>query len=644
MAVTVLVVWIGLSLVRAATAHGFGLTPIPISPVTVAVPIAKAVASVPLKAAVSALLSILEAIFGGIQAKLITGVINGLLAIPNFNSGHVAQLERTTVAIAAGMLSAVLTLSIVRYYIVGLTSGGSGGFEALQGIARVVGAVGFIIAWGGIFNEVVQIPKMFNAALLGSGSVQHSVALLFDAALVVGGGAFAINVGLGLIFVILIGFLAAIVFIALLWMKVLLSVLMMFLYVAMPLCVALWPVPELGWLAAAALKALFVGLLVPCVWAILFALSAAVNADVLTWAPSHSIIDTVIIRPLAGITLMILCITIPRSLMRTAMIGPGGQTGGWRVWRTVTFGMFALRGAAGAGRAVATAAVEGQPTARRMIDSLPSAVRPPTEPGQGTLAGRMVFGRSGFGEQSRQRPAAEEKQKPKQTNASSSQPSERDPAPDAKAGTAESTGQAIRRQEAGFSVPGIQRPAYDRAAIDRAWQGMHAASQMSPPSGDDVAAAMGEFRGETQRAIAAYQRANPSRMRQWAAHHAGSESLSDSQRAAVLTVGSAPKAALESGISKAMNVVDAQPGEAPSAAGHARAPGASQQPGSPSAGTGPASQSDPNRPSSASGPAAPSPSEPPGTRNLGSALEQPPSPPPGGHVARVDHDPEPFIE
>lgn len=570
----------------------------------------------PADAALSALLKVLQAIFGGVEAKLITAVINGLLAVPNFNSGHVAQLEHTTVAIAAGMLSAVLTLSIVRYYVVGLTSGGSGGFEALQGITRVVGAVGFIIAWGGIFNEVVQIPKMFNAALLGSGSVQHSVALLFDAALVVGGGAFAINAGLGLIFVILIGFIAAIVFIALLWMKVLLSVLMMFLYVTMPLCVALWPVPELGWLAASALRALFVGLLVPCVWAILFSLSAAVNADVLTWAPSHSIIDTVIIRPLAGITLMILCITIPRSLMRTAMIGPGNQASGWRVWRTVTFGMFALRGAAGAGRAVASAAVEGQPTAQRMIDALPSAVRPPTEPGQGTLAGRMVFGRSGFGENS-ERPAAQDKQKPKQADAPPPQQSEQDPAPDPKARAAKSTGEAIRRQEAGFSVPGIERPAYDRAAIDRAWQGMHATSQMSPPTGNDVAAAMGEFPADTQRAIAAYQSANPNKMRQWAAHHAGSESLSDSQRAAVLTIGSAPKSALENGIGKAMKVVDAQVNEAPPATG-------------------------PSQPSPPAG--APGASEQPSSRNLGSALEQPPSPPPGGHLSRDLPDPEPFIE
>ena len=634
-----LVAWVVVSLIRAATARALDLEPLPVSPVTVAIPVAKAVgkavASVPLKAAVSALLSVLEAIFGGVEAKLITGVINGLLAVPNFNSGHVAALEHTTVAISAGMLSAVLTLSIVRYYVVGLSNGGSGGFEALQGVARVVGAVGFIIVWSGVFNEVVQIPKMFDAALLGSGSVQHSVALLFDAALVVGAGAFALNAGLGLIFVVLIGFLAAIVFIALLWMKVLLSVLMMFLYVAMPLCVALWPVPELGWLAASALKALFVGLLVPCVWALLFSLSAAVNADVLTWAPSHSIIDTVIIKPLAGITLMILCITIPRSLMRTAMIGPGNTAGGWRVWRTVTFGMFALRGAAGVGRAVASAATEGQPAAQRMIDALPSPVRPPSKPGEGPLAGRIVFGRSGFGNQGSQ-PGATGKEKPKAPPAPEAK---QDTAPDAATVAAESAGSAIRRQEAAFSVPGVERPAYDRAAVDRAWQGMHARSQMSPPRAGEVAGAMREFPADTQRAIAAYQRANPGRMRQWAAHHAGSPSLSERQRAAVLTLGSAPKAALESGIGAAMKATDAQARSGAAATKAERTPNAAGQPTTAHNGGGeqPAAPSPRTEPASQSGASA---GEQPDA-NLGGALEGPPS---GEASVRDLPDPEPFIE
>src|SRR5665213_2961360 len=310
----------------------------------------------PVDTVVEGFIKLLQAIFGGIEARLITGVINALLTVPNFDNGNVAALEKSSVAIAAGMLSAVLSLSILRYYLVGLGDQGSGGFEALQAISRLTGAVGFIILWPGIFNTTVEIPKLFTAAILAGGGVQHNVALLFDAALVLGSGSFLIGGGVGLIFVIIIGLLAATVFIALIWMKVLLSVLLMFLYVSTPFAVALWPIPELSWLFTAAMKTLLVALMVPCVWAILFALSAAINTDVLTWVPTHSIIDTVIVRPLAGITLMMLCVTIPRFLIRTAMIGPHSQPRGGRLWRAVAVGVLGSRVTTGAARAVAGAA------------------------------------------------------------------------------------------------------------------------------------------------------------------------------------------------------------------------------------------------------------------------------------------------
>src|ERR1700720_834942 len=121
----------------------------------------------PVDTVVEGFVKLLQALFGGIEARLITGVGRALLTIPNFDNGNVAALEKTCVAISAGMLSAVLTLSIVRYYIAGLGDQGSGGFEALQALSRLAGAVGLIILWPGIFNTVVQVPKLFTAALLG---------------------------------------------------------------------------------------------------------------------------------------------------------------------------------------------------------------------------------------------------------------------------------------------------------------------------------------------------------------------------------------------------------------------------------------------------------------------------------------------
>jgi hypothetical protein len=517
----------------------------------------------PAEAGLEALLKVLEAIFGGIEAKLVAGVIKGLLTIPRFDEGHVAQLEHTTVALSAGMLSAVLTLSILRYYLAGLTDSGSGGWEAMQGLIRVIGAVGFIIAWPSIFSELVQIPQAFNTALLGSASVQHSVATLFEGSLVLGGTAFALSSGLGLIFVVLIGFISASVFIALLWMKVLLSVMMMFLYVAMPLCVALWPVSEMSWLATSAMRSLFVALIVPCVWALLFSLSAAVNADVLTWAPSPSVIDTVIIRPLAGITLMLLCITIPRFLIRTAMIGPHGQPGGggWKVWRTVTFGMFAARMAAGGGQTIAAAAVEGHQGAQRMIDALPSQVRPPSGPGEGSLGGRVIFGRSGF---------------PKGGGSGGKPQGGGDQGGSGEGGAPGSGGEPPQTRES-LRVAGIQSPAYDGAAVDAAGSDMYQRSRTAPSSARAVADAMGKLPPETQRGIADFHGADHQQLRNLLAHNVQSPSLSEGQREALWTIGSARNREVEQGIGTALGALNAQRPAAPTPA--AGAPAGQQAPG-----------------------------------------------------------------
>jgi hypothetical protein len=579
----------------------------------------------PVDAVVEGFLKILQAIFGGIEARLIAGVINALLTIPNFDSGHVAELERTTVAIAAGMLTAVLTLSILRYYIAGLTDSGSGGFEALQGLARVVGAVSFIILWPGLFNEVVKIPRLFNEALLGSGSVQHNVALLFDAALVLGSGAFAVGAGVGLIFVILIGFIAALVFIALLWMKVLLSVLLMFLYVTMPLAVVLWPVPELSWLATSAMKVLFVALIVPCVWAILFALSAAINTDILTWVPTHSVIDTLIVRPLAGITLMVLCITIPRFLLRTAMIGPHGQPGGGRMWRAVTIGMLGARAGTGAARAVAGAAVEGNPGARRMIDALPSAVRPPSKAGEGSVAARVAFGRSGF----ENTKSTGSDSAGKQDSAGKANTGAGSGATEAGTGTgAAGAADAISRTRDSTSVPGIDRPEFDWSTVNKAGKEMHAQSRISPPDAGAVARAMAAFPGETQRGLAEFNAAHPTKLREFAAQHLHSESLSDGQRDALMTIGSARGAAVETGMSQAISSLDAQSnsqGKGPVAAGPP--PVTSQPGGEPPVTSTPATPAPSSSPPQQQPPGPGKGGPPPAGSSRGSGVGQPPSAP-----------------
>ena len=86
---------------------------------------------------------------------------------------------------------------------------------------------------------------------------------------------------------------------------------------------------------------------------------------------------------------------------------------------------------------------------------------------------------------------------------------------------------------------------------------MQAGARLTPPSANDVKAAMAQFPAQTQRDLAAFQDESPGRMRQFAAQHVASPSLSAGQRDALLTLGSAPKDALKTGTGQAINALDA---------------------------------------------------------------------------------------
>ena len=180
---------------------------------------------------------------------------------------------------------------------------------------------------------------------------------------------------------------------------------------------------------------------------------------------------------------------------------------------------------------------------------------------------------------------------------------------------------------------------------------MQARSQMSPPDTQGVVAAMGQFSPETQRGLASFQSANPTRMRPWAAQHVGAAGLSAAQRDALLTLGSAPQGTLQKGMSGAITRLDSQPaGDEHSAA--AASPSCAEQPpgGGVSGSPRPDTQPPANRPSAGSPGVRSAESPPAEQRSLGADLrEQPPGPPSASGAtpaspSRDLPDPEPFLD
>ena len=82
---------------------------------------------------------------------------------------------------------------------------------------------------------------------------------------------------------------AVVIFLLLIVTKIVLATLLALLFVAAPLAIALWPLPETSWLARTVLQSLIGVLLWPVVWALCFALFAVIGASAFTPSGSFGI-------------------------------------------------------------------------------------------------------------------------------------------------------------------------------------------------------------------------------------------------------------------------------------------------------------------------------------------------------------------
>ncbi len=274
-------------------------------------------------------------------AKLVTVALVGwLTAIPNFAQGNVAHLEQTVAAICGGVLGAVATLSVIRYWLAGFASGGDSGFTALEGLVRTVGAALFIAIWPWLFERAIGLTNLLSGTLLSSGITEKEVAKLLEAGL---GGAIAVGAtsgftaGFGLFLTIAVAVAASLLFLGLLLLKIVVSISTILLFVGMPFAAVLWPVAP--WIGRMVGRAFAVCLAVPVLWALCFAAAAALTADTLTLnqltGSANGVLNT-LLSPLVAIVLLYVMVRLPIHLSRMAMLG-GVSVGGGFVGRAVSY-------------------------------------------------------------------------------------------------------------------------------------------------------------------------------------------------------------------------------------------------------------------------------------------------------------------
>src|SRR3954454_16068811 len=297
-------------------------------------PIGEALGAGAAAAAVDAFDAIIAHLFAPVARFVNVELLGWLVAVPNFSGGNVRELENTVCAMGAAALGAVATVAVARYWLAGLAGGGTTGFEALEGLARTIGAALFLALWPWLFDTGVALVNLFSASLMGSGSVSDDSARLLVVGLGAAGTLSATAVGAFLMVVIAV--LASLEFLALLMLKLVLSISTVLVFVAMPAAVVLWPIPACEWLARLCARAYAVCLLVPVCWALCFAAAAAVGVDALGFKGSRSGALDALLEPLVAIMLLFVALALPRSLARVAMLG-GGTLGGGTVSRAVSY-------------------------------------------------------------------------------------------------------------------------------------------------------------------------------------------------------------------------------------------------------------------------------------------------------------------
>jgi hypothetical protein len=283
---------------------------------------------------------VMSGLFGRIQGEITQALAAWLVAIPNFDpsaqqeyvagpaKSNIDAARQATSMLALGGLGAVMTLSVVRYWLSGLSMRGSGGIEAFEGFSRTLLAVGMILLWPDAFRLFVALTNSATHALLNWPEVKDAVSGLWGWTTALTAGSFALSAPVAVIITIIVFVAFALLLLGLVLMKIMITAGTAVIYVLMPVALVLWPLPETAWVARVVGRAFVVCLLIPLTWAVIFITFAALGADFFTLRGQGGVLERVIVTPLVAIAMLGLSITVPKALGKSALLGAVNSTGG----------------------------------------------------------------------------------------------------------------------------------------------------------------------------------------------------------------------------------------------------------------------------------------------------------------------------
>jgi hypothetical protein len=283
--------------------------------------------------------------FFGIQAKVTQRTVEWLLAAPVYTdqSAYRDLNElRSSIDVAAwALFTLVVTISAVRYYASGFTSAGS--YEAVEAVTRGGVAAGALALYPQVFGALAVATNHLTYGLIHEPNVGSGLTKLLAGATI----ASFTPLGVGTIAAVV----AVVIFLLLIVTKIVLATLLALLFVAAPLAIALWPLPETSWLARTVLQSLIGVLLWPVVWALCFALFAVIGASAFTPGGSFG---SHIVKPWVSVAALYVAFKAPQLLARQAMLAGLMPSPGNTVARGLAYGRTAMRSGTTAGAAGAS--------------------------------------------------------------------------------------------------------------------------------------------------------------------------------------------------------------------------------------------------------------------------------------------------
>jgi hypothetical protein len=288
--------------------------------------------------------------FFGLETKVTQRGVEWLLAAPVYTDAgaydDLNELRRNIEVAAWALFTLVFTVSAVRYYASGFTSAGS--YEAVEAVARGGVAAGALALYPQVFGSLAIAANYLTYGITHDATVSSGLTKLLAAATV---SSFT-PLGIGTIAAVV----AVVIFLLLIITKIVLATVLALLFVAAPLAIALWPLPETSWLARTVLQSLIGVLLWPVIWALCFALFAVIGAS--AFSPGGSF-GTVVVKPWVSVAALYVAFKAPMLLARQAMLAGLMPSPVGAAARGLAYGRTALRSPAGSGSAVGAQGASG---------------------------------------------------------------------------------------------------------------------------------------------------------------------------------------------------------------------------------------------------------------------------------------------